>query len=168
MRKKMTLFLILVGFQLFGVEISAQEYPTIAEADRIARLNAPEGKVRMVLDTDTYNEIDDQFAVVYALLSKEKLDVEALYAAPFSNSRSTGPEDGMERSYEEILRLLDRLDMEPDGFVYKGSTKYLTDLDAPPVSPAALDLIERAKSASPVAVIYSSAKADLICSRRAL
>ncbi|MBE0698068.1 MAG: nucleoside hydrolase, partial [Anaerolineaceae bacterium] len=39
----------------------------------------------MVLDTDTYNEIDDQFAVVYALLSPEQLQVEALYAAPFTN-----------------------------------------------------------------------------------
>ena len=36
----------------------------------------------MVLDTDTYNEIDDHFAVVYSLMSPEKLDVEAIYAAP--------------------------------------------------------------------------------------
>ena len=59
--------------------------------------------VRMVLDTDTYNEIDDQFAVVYALISPE-LDVQAVYAAPFHNNRSSGPGDGMEKSYEEILR----------------------------------------------------------------
>lgn len=139
---------------LFGFETFAQEYPVISEAQRIERLNAPEGKVRMVLDTDTYNEIDDQFAVVYALLSKEKLDVEALYAAPFFNNRSTGPEDGMEKSYEEILRLLDRLDMDPEGFVYKGSKTYLTDLENPPSSPAALDLIERAKTASPENPLY--------------
>ena len=31
------------------------------------RLQFPTKKVRMVLDTDTYNEIDDQFALVYAL-----------------------------------------------------------------------------------------------------
>jgi len=62
----------------------------------------------MVLDTDTYNEIDDQFALVYALLSSN-LRVEAVYAAPFHNARSTGPGDGMEKSYEEILRILDRL-----------------------------------------------------------
>ncbi len=152
--KKRYLFPTLAVLLLFGFEAFAQEYPNISEADRIARLDAPEGKIRMVLDTDTYNEIDDQFAVVYALLSKEKLDVEALYAAPFFNSRSTGPEDGMERSYEEILRLLDRLDMDPEGFVYKGSKAYLTDLDNPPASPAALDLIERAKTASPENPLY--------------
>lgn len=139
---------------IFTLESFAQEYPKISEASRIEKLSAPEGRVRMVLDTDTYNEIDDQFAVVYALLSKEKLDVEALYAAPFFNSRSSGPEDGMEKSYEEILRLLDRLDMDPNGFVFKGSKEYLTDLENPPKSPAALDLIERAKTASPDNPLY--------------
>ena len=61
----------------------------------------------MVLDTDTYNEIDDQFAVVYSLISPEKLDVEAIYAAPFFNTRSLSPKDGMEKSYEEISEILD-------------------------------------------------------------
>ena len=54
----------------------------------------------MVLDTDTYNEIDDQFAVVHALLSPEHLNVEALYAAPFHNNRS----DERRRRYGEELR----------------------------------------------------------------
>jgi hypothetical protein len=76
---------------------------------RERRLQPPEGRIRMVLDTDTYNEIDDQFALVYALRSSEKLTVEAIYAAPFTNERSTGPGDGMERSYDEIIRLLVRL-----------------------------------------------------------
>ena len=48
----------------------------------------------MVLDTDTYNEVDDQFAVVYTLFSPEKFEVEAFYAAPFFNDRSTGPKEG--------------------------------------------------------------------------
>ncbi|HOT93523.1 MAG TPA: nucleoside hydrolase, partial [Anaerolineae bacterium] len=82
------------------------QFPPLSEAERIIRLEPPTGKVQMVLDTDTYNEVDDQFAVVQALLSPEKLDVLALYAAPFFNDRSTGPADGMEKSYQEILRLL--------------------------------------------------------------
>ena len=137
-----------------GTNISCQKISKISESERIQKLNPPEGKVRMVLDTDTYNEIDDQFAVVYALLSKESFSVEALYAAPFTNNRSTGAEDGMEKSYEEILRLLDRLDIDPEGFVFKGSREYLTDLKNPPESPAALDLIKKAKSASPDNPLY--------------
>ena len=46
------------------------------EATRLARLDPPTGKVSMVLDTDTYNEIDDQFAVVHALLSPDQLGPE--------------------------------------------------------------------------------------------
>ena len=37
------------------------EFPKLDEALRLERLKPPTGRVRMVLDTDTYNEIDDQF-----------------------------------------------------------------------------------------------------------
>ena len=113
------------------------------------RLEPPTGDIRMVLDTDTYNEIDDQFAVAYALLSSERLKVEALYAAPFHNNRSTGPADGMEKSHAEILRLLERLGQPSQQFVYPGSTAWLTGRQEPEKSPAALNLIERAM-ASPL------------------
>ena len=33
---------------------------------------------------------------------------------PFTNDRSTGPGDRMEKSYEEILRLLERLHMDAE------------------------------------------------------
>jgi len=120
------------------------QFPHIDEATRLERLAAPTGKVQMVLDTDTYNEIDDQFAIVYALLSPEKLDVQSLYATPFYNKRSTGPADGMEKSYQEILRVLSRINVSPDGLVYKGSAGVLHDLEHPYKSEAALDLVDRA------------------------
>lgn len=118
-------------------------FPTIDPDDRLALLKPPAGRVQMVLDTDTYNEIDDQFAVVYALLSPNA-SVQALYAAPFHNARSSGPGDGMERSYQEILRLLGRLGRKPDGLVYRGSTQYLASEQEPVDSPAARDLIAKA------------------------
>jgi len=120
--------------------------PALSDAFRLEQLRPPTGKVRMVLDTDTYNEIDDQFAVVHALLSPDRLDVEAIYAAPFHNRRSSGPADGMEKSYEEILRLLDRLDVSPEGFVFRGSKGYLSGPDQPQESAAARDLVDRAMS----------------------
>ncbi len=119
------------------------EFPVLSDAFRLSRLTPPTDKVSMVLDTDTYNEVDDQFAVVYALLSPAKLDVQALYAAPFFNARSTGPADGMEKSYQEILRLLERLDGF-GGTVLRGSSAYLHGSDRPVESPAARDLVERA------------------------
>ncbi len=119
-------------------------FPELSEAFRIKRLQHPGRKARMVLDTDTYNEIDDQFALTYALLSPEQMAVEAIYAAPFHNNRSAGPGDGMEKSYEEILRLLDFLGVAADGFAYRGSTAYIGAARQPQDNAAVHDLIARA------------------------
>jgi inosine-uridine nucleoside N-ribohydrolase len=148
-----TIIVIIVS----SLPVLAVDYPRISETQRIEMLKPPAKRpVKMVLDTDTYNEIDDQFALVYALISPE-LDLRAVYAAPFTNRRSKGPGDGMIKSYEEILRVLDRLDRSPNKFAYKGSTKYLTDLSNPERSPAALDLIARAKKSSPDDPLYVAA-----------
>ena len=121
------------------------------------RLQAPAGPVRMVLDTDTYNEIDDQFAVVYALLSPERLKVEALYAAPFHNNRSSDAGDGMEKSYEEIQRLLTRLPAGAgpgEGQVLRGATAWLPDEQTPVTCEVTADLIDRALASPPDDPLY--------------
>lgn len=100
-------------------------------------------RVAMVLDTDTYNEIDDQFALVYAAIA-EPLELKAVYAAPFANDRSSGPADGMEKSYEEILRVLDFLEYPSEGLVYRGSTAFMTSSKEPVDSEAARHLVELA------------------------
>ncbi|TYP76686.1 nucleoside hydrolase [Paenibacillus methanolicus] len=129
------------------------KYPIISEERRIQRLQPKKGKLRMVLDTDTFNEIDDQFAVVYALQSSERLQVEAFYAAPFHNDLSTGPHDGMRKSYEElhkILKLMNRTEVP----VYLGSDRYLPGPEIPVESEGARNLIERALSSSPEDPLY--------------
>ena len=117
------------------------------------RLRLPTGPVQMVLDTDTYNEVDDQFALAYSLLSPEAMTVEAVYAAPFTNSRSSNPAAGMEQSYQEIHRVLDVLgagvgpkyaDRDRGRFVFRGSKRYIGATGKPVESPAAEDLIRRA------------------------
>jgi len=123
-------------------------YPKFPDSFLLERLKLPEGKIDMVLDTDTYNEIDDQFALVYALRSKERLNVKAIYAAPFLNSRSIDPADGMEKSYQEILRVIDRMGQtQHEGFIFKGSTRFLENTDTPCDSEAVRDLIKKAAEA---------------------
>lgn len=119
-------------------------FPKLSDTLRLARLQPPTGKIRMVLDTDTYNEVDDQFALVHALLSPERLQVEAIYAAPYFNNRSSGPADGMEKSYEEIHRLLEKLNWPNRDFVYRGATAYLDKSLQPQESAATRDLVARA------------------------
>ena len=148
---------LLLNLIITAPTLLGQQFPAVSENQRIEMLKHPNDRpVRMVLDTDTYNEIDDQFALVYALISPE-LNVKAVYAAPFKNRRSSGPGDGMEKSYEEILRILRKLGRSSEGFAFKGSSRYLTDLRNPERSPAAMDLVERAKKSSPQDPLYVAA-----------
>lgn len=115
----------------------------------IKNLIVPAGRVDAVLDTDAYNEIDDQFAIAYMLCSKEKINTRRIYAAPFLNKKSSGPEDGMLKSYDEILRLLKLMDMTDfSSSVLYGSKAFLADEKTPADSPAARDLCELAMSYS--------------------
>jgi len=127
-----------------SVKVKAQ---TVNRDDLLAIPKA--GRVRVVLDTDTYNEIDDQYAVAYSLLSPERLSVEAIYAAPFVNNRSTSAAQGMEKSYEEILRLLKFFKRVDPSIAHQGSNRFFQQRDRPVDSPAARDLIERALKPGP-------------------
>jgi inosine-uridine nucleoside N-ribohydrolase len=114
--------------------------PTPTERVERLALSAGEDSVDLVLDTDAYNEVDDQFAIAHALRSEHT--VEALYAAPFDNQRSDGPADGMAQSYEEIERVLDRMgESRP---VFRGAKRYIEHAEDTVESPAVDDLIERA------------------------
>ena len=121
----------------------------------LRRLHRPTGRVDVVLDTDAYNEIDDQFAIAYLLHAGERADVKALYAAPFFNARSTSPADGMERSYQEILHLLRLAGREElTSATLRGAERYLPDERTPVDSPAARDLARRAAAYTPEAPLY--------------
>lgn len=121
----------------------------LSESHRLAMLEPRSGKRRIVIDTDTFNEIDDQFAIVHALLSPERVTVEAIYAAPFVNETTDDPGDGMELSYLEILALLERLSIPYEGLVHRGVTRYVGQRKEPVDAPAIDDLIARARSSSP-------------------
>ena len=104
---------------------------------------APPNRVPMVLDTDTANEIDDQFAVVHALLSQDRLQLEAIYATLFLR-QGDSPARGLDESEAEIHRLLERLGVDGGGRVRRGADRFLSD-DVPSINNAASDdLIRRA------------------------
>lgn len=177
-------------------KLSTDEYQWI--------LRNPVGRVRCVIDTDTRNEIDDQFALAWALLSQDILHIEAIYAAPYSFRnrldelrkadtirkrtetarredftllrRYTGqlnrlqeqginindetqldPQNvtmvaagvGMEKSYQEILLVCEKMGISFADKVFRGADRYLESYDTPVRSDAVDHLIETAKTASP-------------------
>lgn len=136
------------------------KFPEISKEERIARLAPPKGKIHIVMDTDTYNEVDDQFALSYALMSPERLDVEAVYVAPFSSTffdellrkrseqvvvpMTSNLQKGLEQSYQEIIKIFKMLEKDPSEKVFHGSGSYMTEKDTPVDSEAARDLVKRA------------------------
>lgn len=88
-------------------------------------------KKKIILDTDMFNEIDDQFALTYLIKSLDVFDLQAITIAPFSKSgyaNTTTIEEGTEKSYETTLKILDMLERpEYKDIVYRGATKYFKD-----------------------------------------
>ena len=86
-----------------------------------------EEKVNVILDTDTYNECDDQFAVAYLLKSQDQFNIEAITIAPYRHDNSISIEEGQEKSYREVLKICDWLDSSIKDRVYKGSIDYFEE-----------------------------------------
>lgn len=119
----------------------------------IERLKRPVGKkIDVVIDSDTFNEIDDQYAIAYAIKNPDKLNIEAIYAAPFWTDRwafmaakAKSPKEGMEKSYNEIFNILKLLgESKYNDVVYRGSDRYLPSETQFVESEAARDLVKRA------------------------
>lgn len=81
-------------------------------------------KKKVILDTDAYNEADDQYALAYCRMSG-RIDLAAVNAAPFANARSDNDYAlGEKLSYGEIkkvLSLIDPVDRDKTP-VFRGST----------------------------------------------
>ncbi|MDE0169930.1 MAG: nucleoside hydrolase [bacterium] len=162
-------------------------FPTVTDTRRMQMFADRPGPARVLIDTDAANEIDDQFAIAWAMLSPDRMDVEAIVAAPYGhlhmreelvaeikarqeNSGTelvedkyetwvthliaegidpdtlelTGPAEGMELSYEEIITVLDKMGLGADGLVYRGSDRYMPAADTPVQSEGAERIIEAA------------------------
>lgn len=89
-------------------------------------LNYKKDKINLILDTDTYNECDDQFALSYLIKSKDLFNIEAITVAPYSHTkRDLTVRDGQELSYNEILKICNWLNFDTDNRVFKGSMDYI-------------------------------------------
>tara|TARA_R110002126_G_scaffold291803_1_gene459226 strand:+ start:31821 stop:32930 length:1110 start_codon:yes stop_codon:yes gene_type:complete len=77
-----------------------KKFPVLDDALMQARLARPGANARVIIDTDTANEIDDQYALAWALLSPGRLRLEGVTAVPFSFQHHR---DNLIRSVE-ILR----------------------------------------------------------------
>jgi len=166
-------------------------FPRIEPDERRRRLAPPQGRLRVVIDTDTHNEIDDQFALAWAFASQDRLEIEGVYAEPYSfgiyrddlirtsellaagqplpdelkplagwvrglaragrHPRDVAfvqPPEGMEFSYQEILKVDAMMGTGLADRTFRGAPRYLPSYDEPVESDAVAHLIERAMAPS--------------------
>lgn len=162
-------------------------FPSLTDARRMKMFADRPGPARVLIDADAANEIDDQFAIAWAMLSPDRMDVEAIVAEPYGHLHMreqlvaavkarqentdtdlaedkheawashlidngvdpatmdlTGPAEGMERSYEEIVTVLDKMGIPASGLAHRGSDRYMPDADTPVESEGAERIIEAA------------------------
>ena len=128
-------------------------FPTLPEARMRQLLEPPTGPLRLIIDTDTYNEIDDQFALAWALLSRDVFEIEGVLAAPFSfahhraallaaheelqrDGQAVGPEVAIVGSYHRWAQNLQAAGTDPYSLRFVGPDEGM-ELDA------ALEEVER-------------------------
>ncbi len=114
----------------------------------------------VVIDSDPMNEIDDQFAVVWALLRPDRLRVRALTAAPWQSDEKTyrdtdpqvdagrhaprlraavAPDEGQRQAFAELHRIVALMGVDVP--VHAGADRFLPDAATPVPSAATEALI---------------------------
>ena len=115
--------------------------------ERIVPVIPPAGqRLRVIIDSDAKNEIDDQWAIALAILSPERFAIEGFVGAHFDNERG-GP-DSIARSVAEIELVLDKAGMAGRWPVLHGS--HPMPYHATPSESEGVDfIIDRAMASSP-------------------
>ncbi|HBP39022.1 MAG TPA: nucleoside hydrolase [Clostridiales bacterium] len=118
----------------------------------------PEQKIRVIISADAKNEIDDQYAIAYALLSP-KIEVVGIAAAHFVIHRLP---DSMERSYQEIECVLEKMGLLGQIPVLRGAPQNLAHENEPIDSEAARFFIKQAHTpGQPLYVLSTGAITDM-------
>jgi inosine-uridine nucleoside N-ribohydrolase len=108
----------------------------------------PGGRIRLVIDTDVANEIDDLYAIALALASPERFDVAGISAAHFNNGAPGAGPDSIERSAGVARELLDAAGATGKIPVLRGSQP-IRYYGYPSESEGASFIIAEANKASP-------------------
>lgn len=71
----------------------------------------PQKRVRVIVHTDCKNEADDQFALAHHLMTP-RFDVRGIIAGHFDNKPDEGKQESMQKSYDEIIKVLELMELE--------------------------------------------------------
>ena len=104
----------------------------MTEKEVIEYLRSPSVK-RVVLDTDTANEADDQFALAYAALCPN-IELVSVCAAPFTHTDGSDAGVGCAESFEEAKKVIELTGVRVP--CHMGAESFMKDTAMPVMSPA--------------------------------
>ncbi len=136
--------LFLLGVIL--ISVSACQQSTQSDSSATGADKQAKSKIRLIIDSDANNELDDQHALAYALANRDVFDIEGI---TINNTRNG---DGIDGHYDEAMRVLKLCNAEKDIAVYKGAAGLYTAISPHVNEPtydgkAAVDfIIARAKA----------------------
>jgi inosine-uridine nucleoside N-ribohydrolase len=106
-----------------GIEgVSILRLPDFVQVDRVIPELPPSGKtLRLVIDSDVANEIDDLYAIALALVSPDRFRFEGLIGANYKNfAPGAGPES-IEKSYALGIQLINLAGMQGKYPIIRGA-----------------------------------------------
>lgn len=103
-------------------------------------------KPHVIIDTDTFNEADDQFALAYILKNRSALHLDGVTIAPFKHSGyDKTVAQSIDDSYAEAVKIFELCRVAPDSLIFKGSRGYMTH-GYQNITPAVQKLIDMART----------------------
>lgn len=111
-------------------------------------------KKKVILDTDAYNEIDDQFAIAYLYYSK-RVELVAVCAEHYMHDRCNSKALGMKRSYDEIVKVLSLADPHYKTETYRGSINTIDEMGCAVESEAADAIIRLARESDEIVYVVA-------------
>ena len=100
-------------------EIISKRDPKLRKVPKIP----PKGeRLRVIIDTDAKNEIDDVWAIALAILSPERFKIEGFVAANFDNNRPEAGPDSIDASFKEIKTILSKAGLTGKWPILRGSS----------------------------------------------
>jgi len=122
------------------------DFPIAPSTRKIPKIPSKGERLRVIIDSDAKNEIDDQWAIALAILSPERFEIEGFVGANFDNER--GGSDGVAASVAEIEMVLDKAGMAGRWPVLPGSDPMRYQYESSH-SPGVDFIVERARAGTP-------------------
>jgi purine nucleosidase len=114
----------------------------------------------VIIDTDYSNEVDDAFALTYALLSPLQIKIHSIQAAPYVHIKSPEKSVGLDRSVAGIKELLGILGKNHIS-VYRGAENFITERMNLPENEAAKNIITACKEHDHVTIVAIGALTNI-------